>query len=199
MNEMKEKLLDEIKEELKGTFKHRLFDKKNDRDFETAYKNMCVDMLKDILDNNSVKIRWTKDENLEEKELKMDEYKRGYIYDPMSEDKILRDDMPAKLTYEDAREKATVDIRSEHKVCGNNDDGFCVESVRLAGNKKHKTQNSYVDKIHEHVEILRKFTSGEEMLKEMSYVVRGKMSSIMQEMCDKIIVETKNFKHSLNK
>lgn len=130
----------------------------------------------------------------------MNEYKRGYIFDPMSEDRIFRGGEPAKLTYEDAREKATVDIRKEHKEFGgNNDDGFCVETVKLAGNKKHKSQNSYVDKIHEHVKILRKFTSGEEMLKEMSYVVRGKMSSIMQEMCDKIIAETKNFKNSLNK
>lgn len=139
--------MDEMQED---TFKNSLFDE-NDKDFETVYKNQCIDVLKDILDNNSV-----------------------------------------KLIYEDARQDSEIDIRKEHKECGDNNNGFGIGTTRLAGCASH------LDNIFEQIKILEKMSFGEDVLKEMSLEVRKGINRDMMSLCDKTIVEIKKFKKYLD-
>ena len=107
-------------------------------------------------------------------------------------------DGPIKLSHEEHQDYKLIDIREEYKECENkNDDGLCVESVRLSGAKINKRPDLSIDKIHEYAEILIKMSMPEDILKEMSLETRSEINSVMSEISDKIIAEAESLKKSL--
>ena len=136
------------------------------------------------------------------------ECKLGHVYDPWNEENGrakeiaynngFKDfDGPIKLSHDEER-KCEINVQKEHAECENkNNDGLCIESVRLSGSRKNKRQDFYIDKIQEYVDILKKMSMKEDILKEMSLETRNEINLVMIKINNKIIIEAKSLKKSL--